>query len=73
MLYFRILDLSVNAITKTEELEFTWTSPGQDFDIGKPTSYQLFYAKNPQVWVFTTTKKKKVLEFTGFIDKNPKL
>ena len=49
LLNFRILDLSVTAITKTEELEFTWTSPGEDFDIGKPTSYQLFYAKNPQV------------------------
>ena len=61
MFYFRILDLSVNAITKTEELEFTWTIPGEDFDIGKPTSYQLFYAKNPQVGIFTTTTTKKCL------------
>ena len=47
--FFRILDLKVQTISKSDELEFTWTSPGDDFDIGKPTSYQLYYSKNPTV------------------------
>ena len=39
-LKFRVMDLKVEV--EAEDLVFSWTSPGEDFDWGKPTSYQLF-------------------------------
>ena len=43
----RIMNLAVNVLTADQQLEFSWTSPGDDFDSGKPTSYQLFYSDQP--------------------------
>ena len=43
----RVLDLSVDVLTSTQQLEFSWTAPGDDYDEGKPTSYQLFCAEDP--------------------------
>ena len=43
----RIMNLAVNVLTADQQLEFSWTSPGDDFDFGKPTSYQLFYSDHP--------------------------
>ena len=42
----RILDLSVEVLTSSQQLEFRWTAPGDDFDEGKPSSYQLFESKD---------------------------
>ena len=30
----RVLDFHVNALTNTQQLEFEWTAPGEDFDKG---------------------------------------
>ena len=42
----RILDLSVDVLTSSQQLEFHWTAPGDDYDEGKPSSYQLFESKD---------------------------
>ena len=42
----RILDLCVQVLTSSQQLEFRWTAPGDDYDQGKPSSYQLFESKN---------------------------
>ena len=31
----RILDLDVEVLTDSRQLEFSWTAPGEDFDQGK--------------------------------------
>ena len=43
----RVMNLAVDVLTDSRQLEFSWTSPGEDFDAGKPTSYQLFYSDQP--------------------------
>ncbi|QQP40876.1 Epithelial chloride channel proteinlike, partial [Caligus rogercresseyi] len=37
----RILDLKVEVLPESQELEFSWTAPGDDYDSGKVTSYRL--------------------------------
>ena len=32
----RILDLDVEVLTDSRQLEFSWTAPGEDFDQGEP-------------------------------------
>ena len=46
----RVLDLRVDVLTSSQQLEFSWTAPGDDYDEGRPTSYQLFYSPNPELF-----------------------
>lgn len=57
----RIMNLAVDVLTASQQLEFSWTSPGDDFDSGKPTSYQLFYSDYPAAF-YTNMKKTKLIE-----------
>ena len=57
----RILSLAVEVLTASQELEFAWISPGEDFDAGKPTSYQLFYSDQPGTF-YTNMKKAELVE-----------
>jgi hypothetical protein len=57
----RILSLAVEVLAASQELEFSWTSPGEDFDAGKPTSYQLFYSDQPGTF-YTNMKKAELVE-----------
>jgi len=43
----RVMDLMVDVHTSNQQLEFSWTAPGDNYDEGKPTSYQLFYSNDP--------------------------
>ena len=38
----RILDLSVQVVTSSQQIQLQWTAPGDDYDWGKLASYQLF-------------------------------
>jgi hypothetical protein len=49
----RVMDLQVDVLTSSQQLEFTWTAPGDDYDEGRPTSYQLFYSADPDVFYAT--------------------
>jgi hypothetical protein len=62
----RILNLEVEVITASQELEFAWTSPGEDFDAGKPTSYQLFYSDQPGTFYINMKKAELVESFSAF-------
>ena len=57
----RILNLAVTMLPKTDELEFTWISPGDDFDYGKPTSYQLYLATDSSKF-YDNIKKTSLVE-----------
>ena len=55
----RIMNLAVTVLTASQQLEFSWISPGEDFDSGRPTSYQLFYSDVPGA--FYTNKRKMAM------------
>lgn len=57
----RILDLHVEVHTGSQQLEFSWTAPGADFDQGKATSYQLFSSDEPSVF-YTNLNSTKPLD-----------
>ena len=57
----RIMSLTVDVLTASQQLEFKWTSPGDDFDAGKPTSYQLFYSDHPGNF-YTGRSKARLIE-----------
>ena len=57
----RIMNLAVDVLTASQQLEFSWTSPGDDFDAGKPTSYQLFYSDHPGNF-YTGRSKRTLIE-----------
>ena len=43
----RVVDLGVQVVTSSQQLELSWTAPGADYDEGRPTSYQLYQATSP--------------------------
>ena len=43
----RVLDLSVQVVTSSQQIQLSWTAPGDDYDWGKLASYQLF--ASPQI------------------------
>ena len=61
----RIMNLAVDVLTASQQLEFSWTSPGDDFDSGKPTSYQLFYSDHPGNFYNRRSKAKLVESFSA--------
>ena len=61
----RILNLGVDVLTASQQLEFSWTSPGDDFDSGKPTSYQLFYSDHPANFYNKRNKAKLIESFSA--------
>ena len=61
----RIMNLAVNVLTADHQLEFSWTSPGDDFDSGKPTSYQLFYSDHPGNFYNTRIKPQLKESFSA--------
>ena len=61
----RIMSLSVDVLTAAQQLEFSWTSPGEDFDSGKPTSYQLFFSDDKTNFYSKSSKKRLVESFSA--------
>ena len=61
----RIMNLAVDVLTASQQLEFSWTSPGDDFDSGKPTSYQLFYSEHPGNFYSTRSKARLIESFSA--------
>ena len=60
----RILDLSVEVHTSSQQLEFRWTAPGDDYDEGKPSSYQLFESRDSKK--FYNMNKSSVILVESF-------
>jgi len=64
----RIMNLGVTVHTASQQLEFSWTSPGDDYDAGRPTSYQLFYSDLPNAFYSNKRKVKMVESFSAAKD-----
>ncbi|XP_040572453.1 calcium-activated chloride channel regulator 1 [Lepeophtheirus salmonis] len=61
----RILDLKVEAIADSQELEFSWTAPGDDYDSGKVTSYRLHSCKMAEELYINLNRTRVVDGFTA--------
>ena len=61
----RIMNLGVTVLTASQELEFSWTTPGDDYDSGRPTSYQLFYSDAPNAFYKNKRKIQMVESFSA--------
>ena len=62
----RIGDLGVSEMTGSSELELAWTSPGDDYDTGAPSSYQLYYSQDPASFYLDEAPPPQLVErFTG--------
>jgi len=61
----RIMNLMVDVHTASQQLEFSWTSPGDDLDSGKPTSYQLFYSDQPGAFFANLNKVEMIESFSA--------
>ena len=46
----RILDLTARRLEDSGEIKFAWTAPGDDYDTGRPTSYQIHSSADPSTF-----------------------
>ena len=63
----RIVDLSVTELIGSQELELRWTAPGDDYDSGAPSSYQIYYSEDPASFYLDGAPPQLVERFTGDI------
>ena len=62
----RILDLSVSVVSSSQQLEFSWSAPGCDYDEGRPTSYLLYQSTDPALFTGTALPPSLLVEsFSG--------
>ncbi|TRY76241.1 hypothetical protein TCAL_07999 [Tigriopus californicus] len=61
----RILDLHVDVLTSSQQLEFSWSAPGNDLDQGKTSLYQLYSSENPSIFYTNLNQSKQVDGFNA--------
>eukprot|EP00095_Tigriopus_kingsejongensis_P007044 maker-scaffold146_size311726-snap-gene-1.20 protein:Tk07044 transcript:maker-scaffold146_size311726-snap-gene-1.20-mRNA-1 annotation:"epithelial chloride channel" len=59
----RILDLQVDVLADSQQLEFLWTAPGNNLDQGKTSLYQLYSSENPNIFY---TNLNQSIQVDGF-------
>ena len=64
----RIMDLNTR-VTESQQIVFTWTAPGDDFDEGRPSSYHILYSEDPYSFyrAGSNSPPRLVERFTGTV------
>ena len=58
----RILDLEGHRVHNSGEVKFSWTAPGDDYDSGKPTSYQIHSSTDPSTFYKPTGSSQQLVD-----------